>query len=368
MTLDIPALTNPVTRNREDVSGWAGYDDAIVINALGYLNGPFEEDIFLERSVGANAASGLTAINITLFSSSGHRKDQAITPYEASKRSIVAWRDFIDSNAGNFLLVKRGHDILDAKASGRVGLMLGFQECSQVAADLSSIAEFAELGARIFQLTYNARNAIADGCLVPDDRGLTELGREAVKTMNGHRVLVDLSHSSDKTFADTIATSSAPVSVTHSGCRALANHPRNRSDQELRALADKGGVVGIYSVPFFLKIGGGADIETMFRHINHAVNICGEDHGGVGTDGSVTPIEDWPAFKQRWNTVISARQANGSNAPGEDSGDYYFLNDLQGVDQFRRLAAYLEKRGYFASRIEKILGGNFLRLMGDVWG
>jgi membrane dipeptidase len=142
--------------------------------------------------------------------------------------------------------------------------------------------------------------------------------------------------------------------------------PRNKTDEELRLVASKGGFVGIYFMPF-LNPSGHALAQDVVAHIDHAVNVCGEDHVGIGTDNSVTAIDDIEGYKAALAQEVAARRAAGVSAAGERADTLPFVIDLRGVNQFRDLADLLQKRGYTAARIEKILGRNFVRYATDVW-
>ncbi|RYD91256.1 MAG: peptidase M19, partial [Sphingomonadales bacterium] len=243
----------------------------------------------------------------------------------------------------------------------------GFQNGAMMGKDASRVDIFADLGVRVFQLTYNPANQLGDGSMAPENRGLTSFGREVVARANARRVMVDLSHSGEKTCLDAARTSTAPISINHTGCRAVTDLPRNKTDAELRLVAERGGFVGIYFMPF-LNVSGHARAEDVVAHIDHAVNICGEDHVGIGTDGDVSQIDDLKAYEAVLAEEIARRRAAGISAAGERPDTYPFVVDLRGPDQFRKLVRLLEARGYSARRIEKILGANFLRFAQDVWG
>jgi membrane dipeptidase len=147
----------------------------------------------------------------------------------------------------------------------------------------------------------------------------------------------------------------------------LVDLPRNKTDEELWLVASRGGFVGIYFMPFINRTGH-ATGEDVVAHIDHAVNVCGEDAVGIGTDGSVTSIDDLEAYKAVLAKEIETRRKAGISAPGERQDTYPFVVDLRGVSQFRSLAERLSRRGYAAGRIEKILGQNFMRYARDVWG
>jgi membrane dipeptidase len=203
--------------------------------------------------------------------------------------------------------------------------------------------------------------------MAPENRGLTPRGREVVERLNAARVMVDLSHSGDRTCLDAIATSRAPISINHTGCRALCDLPRNKTDAELRGVAERGGFVGIYFMPY-LNLSGHAGAQDVVAHIEHAVNICGEDHVGIGTDGPITPIDDLEAYRANLRAEIADRASKGVGATGERADTLPFVVDLTGVEQFRKLERLLRARGHSQTRIEKILGRNFLAYALEVWG
>ena len=179
--------------------------------------------------------------------------------------------------------------------------------------------------------------------------------------------MVDLSHSGERTCLEAARISQAPVSINHTGCRALTDLPRNKTDEELRLVAERGGFVGIYFMPF-LSPDSLATAEDVVAHIDHAVNVCGEDHVGIGTDGGTTAIDDMDAFRAKMREEVAERRAAGIGAAGENPDTLPFVEELSGPDQFRRLIALLEQRGYTQQRIEKIMGLNFIDFAGRIWG
>jgi membrane dipeptidase len=257
-------------------------------------------------------------------------------------------------------------DIYEAKSSGRIGIIYGFQNAVAIGDDLARIETFGRLGVRVIQLTYNQANHLGDGSMAPENRGLTPFGRQVVEGLNSSRIMVDLSHSGEQTCLEAARISEEPVSINHTGCRALADLPRNKTDEELRLVASRGGFVGIYFMPF-LNISGHAHAADVVEHIDHAVNVCGADHVGIGTDGPVTSIDDLDAYRSRLAEHVALRKAAGVGAAGERSDTLPFVIDLRGVDQFYDLIRLLEARGYGQDLIEKILGKNFADYAGRIW-
>jgi membrane dipeptidase len=178
---------------------------------------------------------------------------------------------------------------------------------------------------------------------------------------------VDLSHCGRKTTADAIRISKAPVAFTHTGCAAIAGHPRNRTDAELRAVADKGGVAGIYFMPY-LRVGYQPTAEDVIRHLEHAVNVAGEDHVSIGSDGGISAEVVDDAFRERFAEITRARVEAGIAAPGETETGYLFASDLNTPRRLETLAGMLSARGWTDARIEKVLGRNLERVFAAAWG
>jgi membrane dipeptidase len=339
----------------------------LVVNALGGLDDPNHPQDSLVPSLSPRVlaeahSSGLTAINVTLGYVSG--KDD---PFEASVRDIAATDALVRKHARDVLKVYTAADIGSARQEGRIGLIYGFQNGAMMGEEPSRVDIFAGLGVRVFQLTYNPSNLLGDGSMAPGNRGITPLGREVIARCNANRVMVDLSHSGEQTCLDAARASAQPISINHTGCRALTDLPRNKSDAELRLVAERGGFVGIYFMPF-LNPTGHARASDVVAHLEHAVNVCGEDHVGIGTDGTVTQIDDLGAYQAVLAKEIAERRAAGISAAGERSDTYPFVVDLRGPEQFRELIALLQGKGWTQSRVEKVMGLNFVRYAEAIWG
>jgi len=337
-----------------------------VINALGGLGDPnFDEPARIAmtpRILKDAHASGVTAINCTLGYVAGPQE-----PFQQTVAEIGQYDAMVRANARDLIKVLSAADIARAKAEKKVGLIYGFQNAAMMGDDESRVDIFADLGVRIIQLTYNLRNQLGDGSIVPEGRGLTDFGRKVVDRLNANRVMVDLSHSGRQICLDAARYSKQPISINHTGCRALTDLPRNKTDEELKLVADKGGFVGIYFMPF-LNLSGHARAVDVVAHIEHALNVCGEDHVGIGTDGTITPIDDLDKYAEALRKEHEDRKAKGIAAPGERADTHPFVDDLRGPDQFRKLYRLLAERGHKPARIEKILGGNFVRYAKDIWG
>jgi len=341
------------------------YSRAIVIDGLGGPGGHATED-GAELSPGEVddiRASGMTCLHLTVGEVGAMPPDEA---YQKSVASIARWEAEVDRYPAALLRVRSVSDIRAAKASGRTGLIYGFQDGVCFETDLDRLETFHRLGIRVIQPTYNRRNRLGDGCLEPSDAGLSDVGHEAVERMNVLGILVDLSHCGRVTAADAIRRSARPVAFTHTGCAALADHPRNRTDAELRAVANKGGVSGIYVMPY-LAGGRQPTADDVVRHIEHAVNVAGEEHVSIGTDGTLSTIALTRDFVRSFTANVARRRAAGIAAPQESQEGYLFANDLNTPRRFEQLADRLSLRRHSADRIEKLLGTNLLRVFGAAW-
>jgi membrane dipeptidase len=287
------------------------YRRALVIDALGGPgDGSAEEDTALGVQALADIrASGLTAINVTVSGVGSYASD-----YDTTIRNIAHWNRQIAAHPRELLLVRNADDIAAAKRSARLGLIYGFQDATPIAENLARVDTFADFGLRVFQLTYNGRNLVGDGCLEPGNAGLSRFGNSLIERLNERKLLIDLSHGGERTTREAIAASKLPVAITHTGCAALVPLPRNKTDAELKLLADKGGVVGIYLMPF-LRSEGQPVAEDLLRHIDHAVGVCGEDHVGIGTDGSISPVKFDDEFRKKFAAEVAERRAKGISAP-----------------------------------------------------
>lgn len=183
--------------------------------------------------------------------------------------------------------------------------------------------------------------------------------------MNALGVTVDISHSDEASSLAAMKASRKPLLITHAGCAAVQAHPRNKSDAQLRALAKSGGVVGIYELSYLNTSSPQPTLEDYMAHLTHALDVCGEDHVGIGSDAIMTAFEVTPESVKAWNEDIARRKAAGIGAPGE--GPLPFVVGLNRSDRSRVIAETMEARGYGIGVIEKVLGRNFLRVFDETW-
>jgi membrane dipeptidase len=341
------------------------YRRAIVIDGLGGVDDPYSPEdatVLDPRAVADLKASGLTMSHFTV-NTVGNGSDV----WEKTIATIARMDQLITDNPGVLIKVNTSADIRRAKQEGKSAILYGTQDTSLVGAELDRLALLRGLGVRSVQLTYNLRNLSGDGSLEPGNAGLSKLGLATIARIEKEKMLVDFSHGGQRTIAEGIAATTRPPIISHTGCRALNDNPRNVWDAEMKACADKGGVVGIYWMPFLVANSrpSGADL---IRHMSHAKNLCGEDHVSIGTDGglSKTVIDDKARAAQK--KFYDDRTAQGIAAPGEGPDIFNIVADWDDIMRYRHLADGLSKAGWTTGQVDKALGGNLLRVYGESFG
>jgi membrane dipeptidase len=336
---------------------YAGYDRAMVIDALGGPGGDDTEKLSAKDLRDA-IDSGVTACNKTV----------AYTPsWEECIAGIASAQADLDVHPEALLHVKRGADLKRAKESKRAGMIFGVQNLAMIGGDLSKLGVLHDLGVRITQLTYNVRNLLGDGSLEPGNAGLSTFGREVIAKMGELKLQLDLSHAGYRTIHEAIAAAKSPPVISHTGCAAVVKHPRCVPDDLLRKLAQKGGVAGIFFMPY-LREHGQPMAEDVVRHLEHAVDVAGEDHVGLGTDGSLSALNVTPETRKAHRENVAERKKLGIGAPNEDPEVLNYVPDLNTPRRFETLALMLSKRGHKDARIDKLLGANFARAFTESWG
>lgn len=332
------------------------YRKALVIDGCGGINIE-ATDLPIKPEITKQAIqSGVTAVNWTV----------SLAEFEDTVSYIAFVQGLAEIDPAHWMIVRRHSDLDRAKREQKIGVMMGFQDTSCLGTNLDRMETFRWLGVRIMQMSYNNRGLYGDGCLEPGNAGLSKLGRSAVAKMNALGIAVDLSHCGQRTTADAIEVSTKPVLFTHTGCAAVHAHPRNKDDRELRAMADRGGVAGIYFMPYLVASPISPAREHVLQHLDHALKVCGEDHVGIGTDGVLDTFPDTPEQRKAFEAQMASRKKSGIAAPEEDRPPY--SPDLNRTDRLEIIAAGLSKQGYSSEVIEKVLGKNFYRAFGEIWG
>jgi membrane dipeptidase len=332
------------------------YRESLILdgNALAWIGRLRMEDNQNEVST-AIRGSGVTAVKATLGG--------AIGDFAAAVADIASADLLIEKRADLFLHIRTAADFDRARAEKKLGVIYSFESAAMLEDKVERVEVFRGLGVRVMQLSYNRKTPLGAGCLDGDADGLTDLGRQAIAKMNELGVALDLSHSNAKTTADGIAASIRPPLITHAGCRAVYQHPRNKEDRELKALADKGGVVGIYMLPYLTPSPKQPMLEDYLKHLEHALKVCGEDHVGIGSDVSFFTVD--ARALEDMKKAAEKRKADGIAAPGEDRPTY--IPDLNTPRKMELIAHALLKRGHKSGVVEKVLGSNFKRVFGEIW-
>ena len=341
---------------------------AVVIDGLIPTTAYLEDDEYRDHL----PRGGVTAGNLTVA---------ARTTYPDATRRVQRCRQLIDEHADVFSLATSAVDVRTANSADRTAIVLGFQDTMPVAPDdrmrlddaFEYLHAFHQMGVRVIQLTYNSLNYVGAGCCERVDPGLSNYGRALVDEMNRLGILVDLSHCGDRTAMGALAYSSDPVVFSHAGTRAISGVRRNRTDEELRALADNGGVIGISVFPPTVKTDPEtydvlpATLNDVLDHIDHVVDVAGVDHIGFGSDmndqaldsGTTPPYAAYRNFRPEHADVY-----------GRGPIEHYepFPRGLHRHTELPNLTRGLVDRGYTDDEIRAILGGNFLRVFERVWG
>jgi membrane dipeptidase len=345
---------------------WSGYGTSLVIDGCGGPGSSRYDDVgpLPDDALADLRGSGVSCVCVTVGGVANAPSDSA---FVQAVSSISHWESEIDRRPEVLARIRNVADIDAAQRRRVTGLCYAFQDGISFESDTGRLEIFHRLGVRMIQPTYNRRNLLGDGCLEPDNAGLSKTGLEAIERMNDLGIVIDLSHCGRKTAADAIRASKEPVVFSHTGCAALAGHPRNRTDAELRAVADTGGVAGIYFMPY-LRVGYQPTAADVIRHLEHAVDVAGEDHVSIGSDGGISPEVVDDAFRKRFAEITRSRVEAGIAAPGETETGYLFASDLNTPRRLETLAGMLSERGWTDGRIAKVLGLNLRRVFASVWG
>jgi membrane dipeptidase len=282
-----------------------------------------------------------------------------VNAYESALTFFAGWNGFIAGNDERFMRIDSAADFDRVKTSGKVGVLLGLQNAQHFRRP-DDVDFFRNLGQRVAQLTYNSRNLIGNGSTERRDEGLSDFGVAIVERMNKVGMAIDVSHCGDRTTLDAFEVSKKPVLVTHSNARALANgHPRDKSDEAIRAVGKAGSVMGITGVRMFVRDKEPTTIEHYLDHFDHVAKLIGPEHLGVGSDIDLDGYDDMPPEQ---NKQLRAGY----------KGSYGFREkiDIEGVDHPKRMFDLTEgliRRKYTDAQIEGILGGNFKRVLTQIW-
>jgi membrane dipeptidase len=298
-----------------------------------------------------------TAAGVTVIHTSLANRNLAV-----AQRDLAEWQARFDRWPQRLLKIVTSAQVAEAKTSGRVGVLLGFQNATIVESDLRNLDALYRAGTRCIQLTYNSRNLLGDGCTERTNAGLSDFGVAIVERMNELGIIVDLSHCGEATSRDGITVSKRPPAFTHTMCKAVYDHVRAKSDDLLRAIAAKGGMVGIATLGYFIGPTAETTLADYLRHVDHAVKVAGIDHVGLASDYSIRGIEQTHT-RESWYVprLTSFKPVYRVRWPP-------WIKELDPPERFRNIAHGLAKRGYASDQVDKILGANWTRYFREVIG
>ena len=328
---------------------------SLVIDMLGVLKIDFRPEAYADplgpAEIAAFRASGITGFHNAIGTGGPDVREETLT-------FLAGWMGFAARNSDLFTVVDQATDLDRAKSAGKVAVIMGIQNAEHFR-EPEDVKTFYQLGQRCSQLTYNSQNLLGTGATDRVDGGVSDFGASIIAAMNETGMLLDVSHCGDRTTLDAIEISSKPIAITHSNCRALNDHPRLKTDEAIRKLAAKGGVMGITGVRNFVSKTEPTTVEHIVDHIDHVVKLAGIDHVGIGSDSDLNGYDDMPA-DQRKMLMDSYKSS------------YAFRDklDTDGFDHPKKtfdLTEALIRRGYSDANIEAVLGGNFRRLLGSTW-
>jgi membrane dipeptidase len=297
--------------------------------------------------------SGVNAVSITLGG-----LDERYDAWESLVRDIARWKRHLQ--VSNYQVLCHSADELEAAwKSDRVGVLFDLQDAAPIGSDLSRLDVLYNFGLRMIQLTYNSRNLLGDGCTERTQSGLSGFGVQAVKRMNELGIVVDVGHTGYQSSLDAIEVSERPISFSHTGCKAIYNHPRSKTDDQMKALAERDGYMGIYATPYFISGDEAPGIEAWLDHLDHAISVLGPQRVGIGTDWGVWTREMPEPLRE------GTRQAFLKRGFREEHGlkRGMVLGELEAYPDFHHLTRGIVSRGYSDDEARGILGQNFLSFL-----
>jgi membrane dipeptidase len=278
----------------------------------------------------------------------------AAAPLKHALQALQHVRDEVTENSEDLLLALTTDDIERAHRTGKVAVILCLEGAAPIEDDVSLLRVLYDLGIRCIGLTHNQRNLLADGIAVGAGGGLTAFGREAVREMERLGIAVDVSHLSAEGFWSLVDVATRPIIASHSNSHAINPHPRNLTDDQIRAIAASGGAIGIHGMALLISRTGQATLADLLAHVDHIAELVGPQHVAVGPD--IMPDFDAVTYRELWSASKDLSSLKFSYPP-----------EFDGLDKMENFASALLERGYSDSDAAGILGGNWLRVLGVIW-
>ena len=281
-------------------------------------------------------------------------------------RVLGDWIRAIDADP-RLTLIERTADFAEVKANGKFGVLFHFQGTEPIEDDVNLIDAYKALGVGMIQLAYNIKNRVGDGCEERTDAGLSNFGLQVIERLNEARVVVDCTHTGYRTTMDAIEASTRPVVFSHSNAKAVKDSPRNITDDQIKAAAATGGLIGMVGFPAFVSASPKPTLDEFIDHIDHVVKLVGDDHVGLGLDyyWGQAPIADDEEAMRLYEEHVAAGTWRPEAYPPPP---YHYPDGIATPRDLRNLTKRLLERGYGEEATKKILGGNWVRVFREVWG
>ncbi len=321
---------------------------SLIFDAMGEIREVYQDSLIEEM-----LASGIRAICITLCDP----KVQEQEAYDLTMEWILEYNRFLDEKPQYYMRTTTVKDIDRARQQGKMAVFYLTQNSTHFRRNLDNVDIFYKLGLRSSQITYNHQNWAGAGCEEPNGSGLTIFGHEMVEKMNDIGMLVDATHSNEATTLDTINASREPIIISHSCCKDLYNHPRNMPDSIMRRLAQKGGVFCVTQMRPFMTTD--QNTQKYYDHIMHAINVCGIDHVGIGSD------RDHRRLTMTDEYIAELIREEGHIDPAEYP---LYFEDLNGPRRMEVIWDNLKARGLSEGDLEKVMGINVYNLYEQIIG
>ena len=294
-----------------------------------------------------NREAGLNAVHVTLV----YHED-----YDEFLQRVKEWDKFFEENSDLIFLGKTFEDITKAQSDNKTAIFFGFQNCSPIEDDINLIEKVHEHGCRFMQLTYNNQSLLATGCYEKNDSGVTNFGRQAIKEMNRVGIVVDMSHSAEKSTLDAIEISEKPIAITHANPSFWHQALRNKSDFLLKKLSESGGILGLSLYSHHLKDGTNCKLESFCEMVAKTAEIMEVKNIGIGSDLCLNQPDSVVEWMRNGTWSKSTNYGEGSKKkPGFPKQPDWFL-DARGFDN---LESGLKKVGFNKQEVEGILGNNW---------
>ncbi|GAA3701396.1 dipeptidase [Oceanisphaera sediminis] len=322
------------------------HNDMIVIDGLQYSN--WNREIFEQLHEG-----GVTMVHATIVYHEQIRE---------TLMRVAEWNRQFEQHGDLIMPVRSAADIRRAKAEGKVGVMFGAQNCSPIEDDIGMVEVMRDLNLMIMQLTYNNQSLLACGCYEAVDSGVTRFGRQVIKEMNRVGMVVDMSHSAERSTLEAIEISERPIVISHANPLSFHDAKRNKSDTVLKALAESGGLLGFSAYPFHLKNGPDCTLEQYCDMIADTAELMGVDRLGIGTDlcqNQPLSVLEWMR-NGRWSKSMDYGEGSKSNADWPRP-----LSWFRDSRDFPNLTQGLLARGFSKEDVAKIMGLNWLNFLDD---